>query len=243
MGSSVKKSNAKQTPKKAKKKLLHVGCGMESLLPKDFEQDYKEVRLDINENVKPDIVSDIRDMKEVKDSSFDALYSSHNLEHVFAHDVPRTLAEFYRVIKPGGFVMLAVPDVQRVCEQIGNDNLDTTPLYDSPAGPVYALDILYGYTPAIGGGNHYMAHKTGFTARSLGQRLVATGYTKVLAIRSGYDLWVRAYKPKQKENQQTSFTFLDIPDFQFGARVIQQTSFDDLVKGSLASHLPENLEV
>jgi predicted SAM-dependent methyltransferase len=36
----------------------------------------------------------------------DALYSSHNIEHVFAHEVVPTLKEFRRVLKPDGFVVI-----------------------------------------------------------------------------------------------------------------------------------------
>jgi SAM-dependent methyltransferase len=52
--------------------------------------------------VKMDI-TDIRD----SDASFDVIYCSHVLEHV--PDDRKAMAEFYRVLKPGGWAVLQVP--------------------------------------------------------------------------------------------------------------------------------------
>jgi ubiquinone/menaquinone biosynthesis C-methylase UbiE len=55
------------------------------------------------------------DMSAVETSSMDALYSSHNIEHVYAHEVPKALAEFKRVLRPDGFVIITCPDIQAIC--------------------------------------------------------------------------------------------------------------------------------
>ena len=39
---------------------------------------------------------------------------SHNLEHVYAHEVPTVLEEFYRVLELGGILCLQMPDLQTV---------------------------------------------------------------------------------------------------------------------------------
>ena len=51
------------------------------------------------------------EMESVMDSSVDAVYSSHNIEHPFPHEVPIALAELYRVLKPDRFVLLTRPDL------------------------------------------------------------------------------------------------------------------------------------
>ncbi len=43
----------------------------------------------------------------IKDESFDYVYSSHTLEHVF--DVETTLKNWYRVLKPNGYMILYLP--------------------------------------------------------------------------------------------------------------------------------------
>lgn len=95
------------------------------------------------------------DMSQVKDASVDALFSSHNIEHLYPHEVPVALAEFKRVLKPGGFVVITCPDLQAVCALVAEDKL-TDAAYVSPAGPIAPIDILYGHRPAMANGNTYM---------------------------------------------------------------------------------------
>ncbi|HEY9301549.1 MAG TPA: tetratricopeptide repeat protein [Phormidium sp.] len=183
----------------AKKKVLHVGCGPYSLsgLHETFKTDeWQEVRLDIDPNVKPDIISSITDMSPVPSHSVDAIWSSHNIEHIYPHEVPIALAEFYRVLKPGGFVLITLPDIQKVAEYVAQGNLEE-PIYLSPAGPIAAIDILYGLGTDLAKGKYYMAHRTGFTQESLAQKMQQAGFHPV-EVRSEYlNLWATAYKPKE----------------------------------------------
>ncbi len=105
-------------------------------------------------------------------------WSSHNLEHLYAHEVPLALREFWRVLKPGGVAVLALPDIQEVARRVAAGNLEQT-LYVSPAGPICAIDIMFGHRDSIARGNHFMAHKTAFTAASLGQKLTEAGFATV----------------------------------------------------------------
>lgn len=52
------------------------------------------MRLDIDYQVKPDLVSSITNLSILDDNSVDAVYSSHNLEHIYNFEVPIALAEF-----------------------------------------------------------------------------------------------------------------------------------------------------
>ena len=63
------------------KSFLHVGCGPKhkDQTTKGFNTDtWREVRFDIDESVKPDLVGTMTDMSSVADASMDALFSSHN---------------------------------------------------------------------------------------------------------------------------------------------------------------------
>jgi protein O-GlcNAc transferase len=178
------------------KTVLHVGCGpyRRDSLHKTFRtNEWLEVRLDIDPSVKPDIIGTITDMSGVQSESVDAVYSSHNLEHVYNHEVPGALAEFYRVLKPGGFALITLPDIQKVAEYVAEGNLEDT-LYVSPAGPIAAIDILYGLGEAIARGNHYMAHRTGFTAQSLAKKMQEAGFRDIEVRRENLDLWATGYK-------------------------------------------------
>jgi ubiquinone/menaquinone biosynthesis C-methylase UbiE len=132
------------------------------------------------------------DMSAVATGSVDALFSSHNIEHLYPHEVPQALSEFKRVLSPEGFVVITCPDLQSVCALVAEDKL-TEPAYTSPAGPITPLDILFGHRPPMARGNLYMAHRCGFTQKVLMGTLQAAGFAKVAAKRRGhpyYDLWV-----------------------------------------------------
>ena len=107
------------------KNFLHVGCGKKrkSDLIGFNNDDWKEIRFDIDEKVNPDIVGTLTDMNSVETASVDAIYSSHNIEHLYPHEVPLALNEFNRVLKDDGIVVLECPDLQQVCEAVANDKL------------------------------------------------------------------------------------------------------------------------
>jgi len=180
------------------KRVLHVGCGFKhpAALHETFHgEGWEELRLDIDPVVEPDIVASIVAMPEVPDAAFDAVWSSHNLEHLFAHEVPLALAEFRRVLRPGGFALITMPDLQAVAEHIAEGRLEE-PLYDSPAGPITALDMCYGLRTSIARGRHQMAHRTGFTAGTLAAKLADAGFERIRVERDGFALWAEAYKPR-----------------------------------------------
>ncbi len=177
------------------RQVLHVGCGKagKSRLPKVFHSaQWQEIRLDIDPAVQPDIVGSITDLHMLPSGSVDAIWSSHNLEHLHSFEVPGALEEFLRVLKPDGFALISLPDLRAVARYIANDQL-AQPLYHSAAGPISPLDILFGHQASIASGNHYMAHRTGFTARTLGEALAAAGFAEV-RVHQGrrWDLWALA---------------------------------------------------
>ena len=188
----------------AQRTFLHVGCGPArkgQTSPEFAGPRWRELRLDIDPAVEPDIVGTITDMATVPTESVDALYSSHNIEHLFVHEVPQALGEFLRVLKPDGFAIITCPDLKSVAALIAADKL-TEVAYVSPAGPITPLDILYGYRPALAAGNLFMAHRCGFTRRTLESSLLAAGFGSVTTWSRAaptFDLWAVATKSKNTE--------------------------------------------
>ena len=181
---------------------LHVGCGQKNKSScLGFNNDnWKEIRLDIDKNVNPDIVGTLTDMKSVETGSVDAIYSSHNIEHIFPHEVPIALSEFYRVLKEDGMVFITCPDLQSVCEEVVKDKL-LEPLYESELGPISPIDILYGHRKKIEQGNEYMAHKGGFTYSTLNKAFFEAGFMTIHGGRAlkSWNLVLFAFKQIKSE--------------------------------------------
>jgi predicted SAM-dependent methyltransferase len=197
------------------KTFLHVGCGhkRKERTTRGFNTDaWSEIRLDIDPSVSPDVTGTMTDMASVSAGSVNAVFSSHNIEHLYPHEVPLALAEFLRVLSDDGFAVITCPDLQSVCALVADDKL-TEPAYTSPAGPIAPLDILYGLRTSMAQGNLYMAHRCGFTQRVLTGTLQTAGFASVAAMsRKGhFDLWALASKSARSEAEmkqlaQTYFT-------------------------------------
>lgn len=165
-------------------RVLHVGCGNQEF-PEWFDG-AEEVRLDVNPDVRTHIVASMVDMGEI--GEYDTVYSSHALEHLYPYDVPRALAEFYRVLRPGGQLMLFVPDLEGIH---ATDDV----VYIAPCGPITGLDMIYGYSRELQR-MPYMAHHTGFTSKTLAKHLEAAGFVDVVTRRLMYqNLLAIARKP------------------------------------------------
>jgi SAM-dependent methyltransferase len=207
-----------ETPVRIRQRVLNVGSGpsagrrLHSLFAPNA---WDEIRLDIDPGNEPDIVGSVIDMRmAVGSQSCDAIWCSHILEHLYAHQVPAALAEFQRVLRPDGFALISCPDLEAVAEVIVSEGLDHE-AYRSPAGPITPLDMLFGYSPAIAQGHVYMAHKTGFTCARLGQLLADCGFPTVLAKRDEFDLWALALMgdaAQQKILQELQRGGLDLLD-------------------------------
>ena len=200
------------------KTFLHVGCGRKNKSRcKGFNNDnWKEIRFDIDKSVNPDIVGTLIDMELVQTGSMDAVYSSYNIDHIYPHQVPIALREFYRVLKEDGIVVITCPDIQGVCEIIAQDKL-LEPLYESAIGPISPIDVLYGSRKQIAGGNEYMAKKGGFTYSALNGSLYEAGFKVRVGGRrpETWDLWIVAFKQKKPEEEMRKIAMPFIPNAKF----------------------------
>ena len=198
-----------------KKKVLHVGCGYPNpnKLHRAFRgDDWQEIRLDIDASAQPDVIADMRDLSQIEANSIDALWSSHNVEHLYPHDVIPTLAGFRRILKPDGVALITLPDLQQIAQLIADDKLDD-PAYVSPAGPIAPLDMLYGFRPAMAQGNLFMAHRTGFTAKTLAQSILQAGFAMVSVQReqSAFNLWAIGFCSEPEPSQLAQMQKLMFP--------------------------------
>ena len=136
---------------------LHLGCGHR------YIPGY--VHIDLLRAPHVDIVGPVEKLP-FSASSISLIYASHLLEHFGRYEYKQVLAEWFRVLKPGGVLRLAVPDFA-ACAAI---------YYES--GLVDGLSGLVGLL--VGGqrdDNDY--HKMIFDEAFLRRDLLSTGFNEV----------------------------------------------------------------
>ena len=132
--------------------------------------------MDIDPRNNPDIVGTMTDIGD--HGPFDAVYCCHALEHLYPHEVNRALAEFRRVLRPGGIVIIVVPDLEDV-----KPNCDV--LSDYPGGVRYCgLHLYYGDFSQIEE-FPYMAHHCGFVKETLAEAMAQGGFSRCKVERMG----------------------------------------------------------
>lgn len=190
---------------------INAGCGVQnnSRVPAFFHK-WRQIRVDIDPDMMPDVVANIADLSVIPAGSIDAVWSCHSAEHLFAYEVPLAFAEFRRVLRKTGFACIIVPDLQAIADWIATDRLHET-VYESPAGPVTAQDMLWGYSQAISRGNQAMAHHCGFTPTVFLQNLKHAGFAEILLRRkSNLELVALALPQVAKDAERREILLADL---------------------------------
>lgn len=93
---------------KKAQRFLEIGCG-DSRIP-GFET------LDIVGGPNVDYVYDASKKLPFKDNTFDLIYASHVVEHIPWYKTEEVLREWVRILKPGGWLEIWVPDGLKICQ-------------------------------------------------------------------------------------------------------------------------------
>ncbi len=93
--------------------VLDAGSGDGERYKKLFKFD-KYITLDINSAYGADIIGSVEDVP-LGDNSVDSVVSTQVLEHV--KNPPKAVREFYRVLKPGGYCLVTVPQLNELHDE------------------------------------------------------------------------------------------------------------------------------
>jgi len=92
-------------------RVLDIGAGLFKAFPHFIGVDNCEDTRRFGHPIKPDVfVPDAQDLSLFASEQFDAVFSSHLLEHIDQKHVVKTLREWWRVVKVGGHMVLYLPD-------------------------------------------------------------------------------------------------------------------------------------
>jgi hypothetical protein len=129
------------------------------------------------------VIADAVTLEGVEDESYEAVYSSHLLEHIEVDKAVEAVRNWMRVLKPDGRLIISVPDVSTIGQYVTDGKLDVV-LYTAAGG----LDI----TPRLilNGGQRYPGdtHVNSFDMRTLRDTCYKAGISE-------RELWVTASNP------------------------------------------------
>jgi len=152
------------------KVILDLGSGQDTTLEKEWP-DARILKVDADPLAKPDIVADLRWLP-LADESVDWAYSNHTLEHIPYYQVQPTLAEWVRVIRPGGLLRVGVPDLGWIAQQILWGHIT-----DALQAAIYGAQD-----------SEYQAHRCGFTLPLLTGLIQNAGLVPIEAERQPFGL-------------------------------------------------------
>ena len=119
--------------------------------------------VDIRANVEPDIVDDVFKLNSFKENSVDLIYACHVLEHANYKESDQALRRWFVVLKKGGVLRLAVPDMEAHF-----------------AHYYYHKDLRLLHSTFWGSQKHeYDYHKNGWDFRKLKEDLEAAGFSMI----------------------------------------------------------------
>jgi predicted SAM-dependent methyltransferase len=113
----------------------------------------------------PDIRADVRSLPMIRDGIVDEALTVHVLEHFYRWEAPAALAEWFRILKPGGALIIEVPDLHKVAHNILNNPDLRAGVWGLFGDPKYQDPI--------------MVHRWCWSAEELGTELQAAGFIKI----------------------------------------------------------------
>ena len=145
-------------------KKLNLGCG-DKILPGYINDDVAASR----RGLKPDVLCDLHKLTPFENGSVDEILSVHVVEHFWRWEVVAILAEWVRVLNPGGTMILECPNLLSACYELLQNP-------DGAAGPgpegQRTMWVFYG-DPAWQ--DPLMIHRWGYSPRSLAQVMHEAG--------------------------------------------------------------------
>lgn len=159
---------------------LHIGCGKRVL--------HGWVHIDLEKFPHIDHQIDIKHIDKVfKENTIDEIYACHVIEHIPRHEIDGVLHSLFKILKPGGILRTAVPDIGTAIKLYTEQDI---PLYPTLYGQFWG-----------GQKNAHDFHTIGFDMRTLSTFLANVGFCHVERynwrdfLPENYDDYSKSYIP------------------------------------------------
>jgi len=188
-------------PEPGNKLIADLGAGP---ISPQFDDAAKVVSFDIREDVKPDVVCDLRKIP-VPDETFDVVFSSHTLEHFAWTGLEKIMKEWSRILKVGGELRLVVPNMRYVAQRLLDDDIQAQDFW------------------VIWGEQDYQKnfHASGFTPKILNALISSLGIYEDIKISEGdvngppnplsWNLTLTATKVKHPKTENITPDYVEAP--------------------------------
>ena len=91
------------------KAILEIGPG-EGTIKSIFEKHIKSYKtMDLNKDLNPDYISDVRKYNEILSDSFDCVIAADILEHIPFESLKKSFGNIYSYLKTGGHALITIP--------------------------------------------------------------------------------------------------------------------------------------
>jgi len=165
---------------------IHIGCGK-----RNFGNDWYHIDGGDHAHLN---AKDITSLHQFGNNTVDLIYASHVIEYFDREDVKELLAEWVRVLKPGGCLRLAVPDFETMSYLYSTKRISLSQIL----GPLYGKMNM---------SNNVIYHKTVYDFVSISDTLENCGLRNIKKFdwreteHSHFDDHSQAYIPHMdKEN-------------------------------------------
>lgn len=109
----------------------------------------------------PDIVADIKHLPMIADGSAEMVVLHQVCEHAWAEDARAILRECYRMLEPGGSLIITVPDMRKLAMMWMRGEMDTA---------LYMINVYGAFM-----GHPEDLHRYGYTGQTLSEMLFDNG--------------------------------------------------------------------
>ncbi len=127
--------------------------------------DYPWLNVDVNPKWEPDLVADGAHLDTIADESCCYVVLHHVLEHFGCGEADAMLKECYRILAPGGSLIVCVPDLRALAKAWLKGDINDW---------IYVINLYGAYMDSEAD-----RHKWGYSTSSLHQTLASAGFNKI----------------------------------------------------------------